>query len=106
MGHKPGEAAMYTASALIDGLPYRAVDAKDTNIQAAYFGETLMLWRTDEATGDWLLKLDPGKPWVLVDVVGHLQELVVDTSGIANILTTNSPVYVLSRSDYERLTRY
>ncbi len=106
MGHKPGEAALFTAGALIDGLPYRAVDAKDTNIQAAYFGETLMLWRTDEATGDWPLKLDPGKPWVLVDVVGHLQELTVDNSGIASIPTTNSPVYVLSRSDYERLTRY
>ncbi|UOA10452.1 hypothetical protein [Methylobacter sp. S3L5C] len=106
MGHKPGEAAMYTASALIDGLPYRAVDAKDANIQTAYFGETLMLWRTDEATADWPLKLDPGKTWVLVDVVGHLQELAVNNSGIASIPTTNSPVYVLSRSNYERLTRY
>jgi hypothetical protein len=48
MGHKPGEAAMYTAGALIDGLPYQAFDAKDTNIQAAYFGETFMIWRTDE----------------------------------------------------------
>jgi len=36
MGHKPGEAAMYTASALIDGLPYKILDAKDANIQAAF----------------------------------------------------------------------
>jgi hypothetical protein len=46
MGHKPGEAAMYTASALIDGLPYQILDAKDANIQAAYFGDTLIIWRT------------------------------------------------------------
>jgi hypothetical protein len=61
MGHKPGEAAMYTASALIDGLPYQAFDAKDATIQAAYFGETFMIWRIDEATGNWTLQLDPGK---------------------------------------------
>jgi hypothetical protein len=106
MGHKPGEAALYTASALIDGLPYKALDAKDANIQAAYFGKTLMIWRTDEATGNWPLKLASSKPWVLVDVVGHLQELTIDTSGVANIPTSNSPVYVLTRSDYERLTRH
>jgi hypothetical protein len=106
MGHKPGEAAMYTASALIDGLPYHAFDAKDANIQAAYFGETLMIWRTDEVANNWQLKLASGKPWVMVDVVGHLQELTLDASGIANIPISASPVYVLARSDYERLTRH
>jgi len=106
MGHKPGEAALYTAGALIDGLPYQAFDAKDTHIQAAYFGETLMIWRTDEIIGNWQLKLDPGKPWVLVDVVGHVQKLTVDASGNANIPISVSPVYVLSRSEYHRLTRH
>ena len=106
MGHKPGEAALYTASALIDGLPYQAVDAKDANIQAAYFGDTLMLWRTDEATGNWPLKLATGKSWVLVDIVGQIKELTVDASGVANIPISASPVYVLTRADYERLTRY
>ncbi|MFA5018611.1 MAG: hypothetical protein WC504_13750, partial [Methylobacter sp.] len=106
MGHKPGEAALYTASALIDGLPYKAFDTKDANIQAAYFGETLMIWRTDETVGNWRQQLVPGKSWVLVDVVGHVQELTVDASGHADIPTSGSPVYVLSRSEYERLTRY
>jgi len=106
MGHKPGEAALYTASALIDGLPYKAFDTKDANIQAAYFGETLMIWRTDEAVGNWRQQLVPGKSWVLVDVVGHVQELAVDVSGNTDIPTSGSPVYVLSRSEYERLTRY
>jgi len=105
MGHKPGEAALYTAGALIDGLPYRAVDAQDVNIQAAYFGETFMIWRTDEASSQWQLQLDPGKAWVLVDVVGHSREQPVDAAGVANIPISASPVYVLARTDYERLTR-
>ena len=96
---------MYTAGALIDGLPYQAFDAKDAKIQAAYFGETFMIWRTDEATGNWRLRLDSGKPWVLVDVVGHIQELPVDASGYASIPITASPVYALSRAEYDRLTR-
>jgi len=105
MGHKPGEAALYTASALIDGLPYRAFDAKDANIQAAYFGDTLMIWRTDEAVSNWRQQPNSGKSWVLVDVVGRIQELTVDASGNANIPISGSPVYVLSRAEYERLTR-
>jgi len=105
MGHKPGEAAMYTASALIDGLAYQVFDTKDANIQAAYFSDTFMIWRTDEASSNWQLQLDPGKPWLLVDVVGHSQELPVDASGFAIIPISASPVYVLPRVDYERLTR-
>jgi len=85
-------------------LPYRAFDAKDANIQAAYFGETLMIWRTDDAAGNWRQQLVPGKSWVLVDVVGRIQELTVDASGNADIPITASPVYVLSRTEYERLT--
>lgn len=104
MGHKPGEAALYTASALIDGLPYKALETGNTDIQAAYFGPTLMLWRTDEAAGNWPLRLDSGKSWVLVDVVGHVQALPVDASGNTDIPVSASPVYVLSRTDYERLT--
>jgi hypothetical protein len=105
MGHKPGEAAMYTASALIDGLPYRAFNAKDPSIQAAYFGETFMIWRTDEKTENWPLQLTPDKTWLLVDVVGSVQELNIDSSGRTNIPISASPVYVLARNDYERLTR-
>jgi len=103
MGHKPGEAALYTAGALIDGLPYRAVDTQDNAVQAAYFGDTLMIWRTDEERSHWPLRLDPGKRWVLVDVVGHAQELPVDASGNANIPISASPAYVLERADYQRL---
>jgi hypothetical protein len=105
MGHKPGEAALYTASALIDGLPYQAFDTKDANIQAAYFGETFMIWRSDEKADSFRLKVDPSKNWVLVDVVGHTQNLTADSSGYADISTSSSPVYVLTQSEYERLTR-
>lgn len=105
MGHKPGEAALYTASALIDGLPYRAFDAGDANIQAAYFGETLMIWRTDEVARNWSLRLDPGKTWLMVDVVGHAQALAVDAVGNAKIAVAASPVYVLPQAEYERLSK-
>ena len=105
MGHKPGEAAMYTASALIDGLAYRAFDAKDPSIQAAYFGETFMIWRTDGKVENWPLQLAPDKAWVVVDVVGSVQGLKIDSSGHATIPISASPVYILVRNDYERLTR-
>ncbi|QPK63712.1 hypothetical protein IVG45_01665 [Methylomonas sp. LL1] len=106
MGHKPGEAALYTAGALIDGLPYQAVDTRDAAIQAAKFGSTFMVWRDDAAVSEWPLRLDPGKTWVMVDVVGNNQALTVDaTSGNANIPISASPVYVLPKTDYERLTR-
>jgi len=65
----------------------------------------LMIWRTDEAVGNWRQQLVPGKSWVLVDVVGHVSELTVDASGYADIPISASPVYALSRDVYERLTR-
>jgi hypothetical protein len=105
LGHKPGEAAMYTAGALIDGLPYRAVDTKDGNIQAAYFGDTLMIWRTDETRSVWTMQLDPKKAWVTVDVVGHVKDLAVDNSGKASVSISSSPVYLLPRADYLNLLR-
>ncbi|QSB02041.1 hypothetical protein JWZ98_03510 [Methylomonas sp. EFPC1] len=100
LGHKPGEAAMYTAGALIDGWPYRAVDTHDDKVQAAYFGETLMIWRTDDARSDWPIRLDPSKAWVAVDVVGQAQELAVDNVGQAIVSISSSPMYVLSRAHY------
>jgi hypothetical protein len=105
MGHKPGEAALYTAGALIDGLPYRAADTHDADVQAAYFGDTFMIWRTDNKAGDWRLQLDASKPWVAVDVVGRAQPLAVGGDGAASVRISPSPVYVLAKADYERLTR-
>ncbi|MCK9605943.1 MAG: hypothetical protein M0R33_05770 [Methylomonas sp.] len=106
MGHKPGEAALYTASALIDGLPYQAVDTRDAAIQAAYFGTTLMIWRDDAGVSDWPLQLDPGKSWVVVDVVGARRDLPVDQTGRAYLNISASPVYVLQQRDYQALTRH
>ena len=105
MGHKPAEAALYTAGALVDGLPYKAVDTRDANVQVAHFGETFMIWRTDEQTSDWPLKLDPAKAWVVVDVVGHAEKLAVDKDGKAAIRISASPLYILNKADYERLMR-
>ncbi|MCQ8104720.1 hypothetical protein NP590_11440 [Methylomonas sp. SURF-2] len=106
MGHKPGEAALYTAGALIDGLPYQAVAGGDGEIQAASFGSTLMVWRDDEGVSEWPLQLDPGKTWLVVDVVGESRPLPVDDSGHARLTISASPLYVLPRDDYQTLTRY
>ncbi|MGR9108062.1 MAG: hypothetical protein ACU843_14135, partial [Gammaproteobacteria bacterium] len=106
MGHKPGEAALYTAGALIDGLPYRAVDTGESTVQAAYFGNTFMIWRSDELPGSWRLDLAPEKQWLVVDVVGRTEELKVDPSRHSEFPIGPSPIYVLERAEYERLTRY
>jgi hypothetical protein len=104
MGHKPGEAAMITSSALIDGLPYKPVQSDDSAIQAGYFGPTLMVWRTDEQTTKWKLDAQDGQPWVVVDVVGHAKPLE-PTDGVLQFDVGQSPVYALPRAEYERLTR-
>lgn len=105
MGHKPGEAALYTAGALIDGLPYKLVDTKDVNVQAAYFGETFMIWTPDKPA-EWQMRLDPGETWVVVDVVGRSKALRPGANGSANLTVTSSPIYVLTTKAYDQLTRF
>jgi hypothetical protein len=104
LAHNPGEAAAYTAGALIDGLPYKRFPTDDDKIQAAHFGDTFMIWRTDDAVTDWKMKLDGAGPWVIVNVVGQLRPLEV-TSGEATFLISTSPFYVLTTENYQRLTR-
>lgn len=103
MAHNPGEAAIYTASALIDGLPYRRVATEDAEIQAAYFGETFMIWRADDRASSYELALQGDGPWVVVDVVGRVKPLEA-TGGSARLSIGSSPLYVLTRREYERLT--
>ncbi|MEX0777671.1 MAG: hypothetical protein WD042_18350 [Phycisphaeraceae bacterium] len=106
-GHKPAEAALYTVGALIDGFPYKPVSGAggDESVQAAWFGDTFMIWRTDEAISDYQLQLDGPGPWVVVDVVGRLRPLEVN-DGQARLPISASPVYVLTKERYERLTRF
>ncbi|AHF93748.1 hypothetical protein OPIT5_29770 [Opitutaceae bacterium TAV5] len=108
-GHMPAEAALYTASALIDGFDYKRVVTEKT-IQAARFGPTLMVWSTD-TTRPATLKYRPGEkgPFVLVDVVGRVTDLSADAfapDGTLTLALTDSPVYLLTRDNYERLTRF
>jgi hypothetical protein len=102
--HCPGEASVYTASALIDGLPYKRVPADDKEIQSAYFGPTFMIWRADDKTSNWTMKLDPAEQWLLVDVVGRTRPLTIN-DGSATFEIGTSPQYVISTADYQRLTR-
>ncbi len=103
VAHYPAEAALYTASALIDGFPYRRVDSRAKNVQAACFGETLMAWTT-EGQAKLAIRLTPGLAYVGVDVVGRVEELPVAADGSAELTLTTSPIYVLERARYERLT--
>jgi hypothetical protein len=104
LAHDPGEAAAYTAGALIDGLPYQRVPADDPDVQVARFGETLMAWRADERTSAYDLALPGNGPWLIVDVVGRARPFAV-RDGRAVVTIGTSPVYVLTRAEYERLTR-
>jgi hypothetical protein len=104
MGHKPGEAAMIAAGALIDGLPYTAVDTGEKTIQAGWFGKTFMIWRSDERASDYTLKVKEAGPWVVADVVGHVSPLEA-ADGKLTIPISESPVYVLTKAEYENLTR-
>jgi hypothetical protein len=103
MGHKPGEAALYTAGALIDGLPYRAVETGDDRVQAGRFGPTLMAWRTDAQALPWQIRLDASQRWVMVDVVGRREALAVPKEGLVAIELGGSPAYVLPEPEYRRL---
>lgn len=105
MGHKPGEAALITASALIDGLPCHGVEVQDENIQAARFGPTLMIWRTDGRQSDWSVDVAADESWVSVNVVGTVTPLHA-RDGKVTVRIGESPLYVLPRSSYERLTRF
>jgi len=73
------------------------------DIQAARFGETIMLWSTGAAR-DVAVPLDGKGPWVVVDVVGRVRDLAVGKDGQATVKADTMPRYVLSRAAYERLT--
>lgn len=105
MGHKPGEAAMITASALIDGLPYQPIPADDPGVQAARFGGTTMIWRTDGKLGEYSVTTAGPGPWILVNVVGTARE-IAPVNGQVRVPVSSSPIYVLSQTDYLRLTRW
>nr|MBS0019522.1 hypothetical protein [Gammaproteobacteria bacterium] len=104
MGHLPGEAALYAASALIDGMPYRRVSKQGAKVQAAFFGDTFVIWTTGDAAA-WALQRDPKKRWLVVDVVGRTRPLQLDQGGHATLAIDTSPRYVLSEEHYQQLTR-
>ncbi|AHF93798.1 hypothetical protein OPIT5_30170 [Opitutaceae bacterium TAV5] len=106
-GHMPAEAAYYTASALIDGFGDAAYKQLDfgPNVQAARFGPTILAWTSDGASREVTLRPETPPPFVRVDVVGRVQTLASPgPDGSVRIPVGDSPVYVLSRADYDRLT--
>lgn len=104
MAHQPGEAALYTAGALIDGLPYQRLPVEDGEIQAARFGPTLIVWRADGSSSAWKVHMEGSGPWVVVDTVGRVAPLPV-SGGWAEVRIGPSPLFLLSEADHRHLTR-
>lgn len=104
MGHQPGEAAMITAGALIDGFPCKVEETGNAPVQAAWFGNTFMIWRTDEKNTEWRMKLPEDEPWVIVNVVG-LMRPIETTNGEIVLPISSSPQYLLKKSEYDKLTK-
>ncbi len=103
--HMPGDAATYTAVALIDGFPYKRLNLGE-NIQAAKFGETIMLWTLYGEPEIIKLALE-GKEqkYYIVDVVGRKKSIVRDKNGTIDVQVSESPIYVVSELKYNELTR-
>jgi hypothetical protein len=101
LAHLPAEAALYTASALIDGMPYRRISPPDNGIQAAYFGDTLMAWSTG-GPKQWATGVCNEREYVLVDVVGRIRE--PSSGDTCELAISRSPVYLLPLAEYERMT--
>ena len=104
VAHQPAEAAYYTASALIDGFPCRRVKADNPDIDAAWFGDTFMIW-TAGPESTYTLKLEKPGAWVRVEVDGRVRPLAVASDGTATLQVTGEPCYVLRQDRYKRLTR-
>lgn len=100
----PGEAAYYTASALIDGFDdYQRLDF-GANVQAAKFGPTIMMWYTSKDTLPVQLGLTGSDAYVQVDVVGRVTPLEVNAETGVTLTLSDSPIYVLAKDTYEQLT--
>ncbi|AHF93796.1 hypothetical protein OPIT5_30160 [Opitutaceae bacterium TAV5] len=92
-------------------------------VQAARFGPTVMAWTTDNRPRKVSLPLAKSgasanalaiMPHVIVDVIGRARALAANditpardgAGAIANVTIDDSPVYILARAEYERLTRF
>ncbi len=105
VAHMPGDAATYTAVALIDGFPYKKLDYGDS-IQAAEFGDTIMLWTTYKKTEVIKVQVKKQKKkYLLVDVVGRTRRVYPDENGMLKVLVSPSPIYIIPEMLYYKLTQ-
>ena len=104
VGHMPGEAALYTASALIDGFTqYQELDY-GPDIEAARFGPTLMIWNR-RGPSVHQIHLPENEAYVQVDVVGRATPLPRTENGSVPLKVSESPLYILTKTNYDRLTK-
>jgi hypothetical protein len=103
--HNPADAALYIASALIDGFDYCRLELGET-VQAARFGKTIMAWSTAGEGGENVsIPLAAGGKWVMVDVVGRVRQMDVKNNRLEVVLTS-TPVYLLREETYNELTSF
>ena len=104
-GHMPAAAAFYTASALMDGFSYTRLPLGKLT-QAAQFGPTTMIWILDAKSEKLQVKPVGKGPFVQVDVVGRVKQLETNEQGLVSVEASDHPIYVLSRTVYDELTRF
>ncbi len=105
-GHQPCEAALYTASALIDGFPYSRYEVgfERERFEAGLFGKTLIIWTKNGITDERSFRPPFEGDLVLVDAIGRVKPLPRDAQGLVKVAFSESPVYILEASEYTRLT--
>ena len=106
LGHQPAEAALYTASALVDGFPYSRYEVgfDRDRFNAGLFGPTLVVW-----TKGWDVDERSFRPpfegdLVLVDAIGRVKPLERDADGLVRVAFSPTPVYILTAENYAKLT--
>ena len=94
IAHYPAEAALATASRLLDGYPVEAVEGLPKVVEARRFGRTTMLWAR-AGTVEVSLPVGKGTKATIVDVIGRERTASVDADGFVHLTATPSPVYIV-----------
>ena len=94
VAHYPAEAALATASRLLDGYPAEAVEGMPKFVEARRFGRATMLWAR-AGTAEVALPVGKGAKATIVDVIGRERPATVDADGFVHLTATPSPVYIV-----------
>lgn len=94
VAHYPAEAALATASRLLDGYPAEVVEGMPKFVEARRFGRATMLWAL-AGMAEVALPVGKGAKATIVDVVGRERPATIGADGFIHLTATPSPVYVV-----------